>query len=150
MKEFKIKLYNECIQAISEKIQSLETALKSLKDDIQSESKSSSGDKHETGRAMIHLEQEKLSSQLSELNNQFNILKRIDPNKNPQIISSGSLVETNDIFYFIAIPLGKLIIDNIQVYCISLNSPLGISLSGKRINEKYIFRNISYSICHIY
>jgi len=150
MKDFKVKLYNECIQAISEKIQSIKIALESLRDDIQSESKSSSGDKHETGRAMIHLEQEQLSSQLLKLNDQFNTLKRIEPLANPKLISAGSLVETNDFFYFISIPLGKIIIDKIPVYCISLNSPLGLSLSGKRNKESYTLNNKTILILNIH
>lgn len=150
MREFKSKVYLECYKTLSERILSIEKALESLKEDVQNESKSSSGDKHETARAMIHIEQEQLNNQLREFNNQALILKRIQPFTSAKMVSPGSLVETTDNLYFISIPIGKLIINDKIVYCISPASPVGVMLYGKRSTENFILNNKNISILNIY
>ena len=61
MKEHLIKkaLFAKCEAFVSEKIDSLERGLESHQKALASETKSSAGDKHETGRAMLQLEMEK-------------------------------------------------------------------------------------------
>ena len=65
----KKKLYNHCKKMIIEKLEELEQREKDLQIALTSENKSSVGDKHETGRAMIHLEREKAANFLHDLNN---------------------------------------------------------------------------------
>lgn len=60
-------LYAHCQKYIEAKRLLLEEQKKVLQGALMSESKSSAGDKHETGRAMVQLDREKLGNQIAEL-----------------------------------------------------------------------------------
>ena len=62
--EFKKCLHQFCLAHAKEKINRIERLLQSNFNDLSTASKSSAGDKHETSRAMLHLEQENYSKQL--------------------------------------------------------------------------------------
>ena len=57
-------LFNHCRSLLEKKMGVLEQQKENLQKDLTSEAKSSAGDKHETGRAMIQLELEKLGNQI--------------------------------------------------------------------------------------
>ena len=97
----KQSILNACKQVIHYKITQLNDALSELGESANSEIKSSAGDKHETSRAMVHLEQEKLGKQLLEWENQNNLLAKIDLQKQNDIVSLGSLIETTRGYFFI-------------------------------------------------
>ena len=63
---------------IDKKIDALQNRFDDLNNDLASDHKSSAGDKHETGRAMIQLEQEKLSSQLSQFSQQKETISKLN------------------------------------------------------------------------
>ena len=61
--ELKKLLYNYCESFLKRKLTNYQNQKKELFESLESETKSSAGDKHETGRAMIQLEIEKLGKQ---------------------------------------------------------------------------------------
>ena len=61
----------------------------SLKESLGAESKSSAGDKHETGRAMIHLEQERVQDTVGRLEHMRGIYPRQAPYSRRCICSRG-------------------------------------------------------------
>ncbi|MDO6425302.1 hypothetical protein, partial [Saccharophagus degradans] len=76
--------------------------IQDYQEDLNSETKSSAGDKHETGRAMLQLEMEKLGQQYQTVLTQKNVLQKIDVSvkKKAQV---GSLVgTTSGLNYFLA------------------------------------------------
>jgi transcription elongation GreA/GreB family factor len=124
-----------CQRILSERILSLKQQLTELVEGAKNDSKSTAGDKHETARAMMQIEQEKLSNQLTLLLQQEQVLKRIDANVNSDVVSNGSLVKTNQGWIYISIPLGKIVVDGESVMCLSAQSPLGQKLVGKKAGE---------------
>ncbi|MBK7855608.1 MAG: hypothetical protein IPJ79_12525 [Bacteroidetes bacterium] len=76
MKRTKHAAYIKCVSIIDERIAGLKNSIATLLDDAESEMKSSAGDKHETSRAMMQLEQEKLTYQLAEAENQKAVLEK--------------------------------------------------------------------------
>jgi len=77
MEHKKQKLFDFCEEFINERIDRIESYIREIEGALASETKSSAGDKHETGRAMIQLEREKLGQQLSEAEKMKSILTRI-------------------------------------------------------------------------
>lgn len=150
MIEFKQSIYSNLLQLQDQKISQLQLALDSLYNDLSSESKSSSGDKHETGRAMIQLEQEQLGKLLQEARLQKSALSQLDINNKRESITNGSLVNANNTWYFICSTPVKITIDSTIVYCISLNSPIGKLFAGKKPSEKVIFNGSTMLISDIY
>ena len=95
------------------------------------DAKSSAGDKHETGVAMAQLEQEKLTKQINELLKLQENLQKINPTIKQSKIGLGSLVETNNGFYYFSIGIGNLIIGNQTIFALNPKSPIGELLTGK-------------------
>ncbi len=126
--EFKTKILEECKRIIDEKLHQLTSALNDITESSNSESKSSAGDKHETGKAMAHIEQEKLSKQLSEVKTQKNELNKIPLVTSASKITAGSLVETDNGLFFIAVSIGKIKVNSTEVFVVSPQSPIGLAL----------------------
>lgn len=145
----KNKLYNFCQQFVDEKLQTIEHTIKSNQNALASETKSSAGDKHETGRAMLQLEMEKAGQQLQEVNKMNVILSRVDLSENSQNIRLGSIVKTSLANYFIAISAGKIEINNESYFAISSSSPIGKQLLGKAINDSIAFNNQQIMITEV-
>ncbi|WP_421813273.1 3-oxoacyl-ACP synthase [Flagellimonas sp.] len=117
-----------------------------LQESLGSETKSSAGDKHETGRAMVQLEQEKLGQQVQELSATRSILNKINIDSPSNKIRLGSLVKTSIADYFIAISAGAFKHNNREVYCISANAPIARLLLGKEKGACFIFNGKEHSI----
>ena len=60
----KQQLYKHCQEFVNQKLDTIQKTILSNKEALNSETKSSAGDKHETGRAMLQLEMEKAGQQL--------------------------------------------------------------------------------------
>ena len=131
----KQKVIDACFIVLEEKINSLKNILLELEEASQSDSKSSAGDKHETARAMMQIEQEKISRQLGELLEQ-----------KTQLEKGGVLIKTNKGFLFLSIALGKVLVDESTVMAISPQSPLGIKLNGLRTGDKTSINGADYLI----
>lgn len=145
----KEKIINTCKILLQQKITDLKQALTSVNEAANNETKSTAGDKHETAKAMMQLEQEKLSNQLTILNTQLNDLQKIDANKVHSIISNGSVVTTNNGILFIGVGLGKITIDEKIVFTISFLSPLAKLLIGKKLNDAVKLNEINYTVLKI-
>jgi transcription elongation GreA/GreB family factor len=101
------------------------------KESRDSDTKSSAGDKFETGREMMQREMDKLSALVDNTLNSLAKLDRLTDLPASAVISEGSLVVTDQETYYISIGYGKLD----SVYAISIESPLGVELRGKRVGE---------------
>ena len=73
----KEQVLQSCSILLEQQLSSIQDQINALKADLGSETKSSAGDKHETGRAMIQLEQERLGAQFSAAKRQWEVLQRI-------------------------------------------------------------------------
>ena len=147
--EFKQEIYNTCLNLFNQKVIACNTALKELAEGIANDAKSSAGDKHETARAMMQQEQEKIAIQLKEINAQSDALKNIDINLPSLRVHRGSLVKTNKGYLFLSVAIGKLVINNVPVIALSPQSPLGFRLAGKRTGEVAEMNGISYKILEL-
>lgn len=114
------------------------------------DTKSSAGDKFETGRAMMQAEQDKVSTQIDIASAQLSVLDTINLEKEPEIIGLGSLVLCKTMRYYISISFGKVMIDDQKYYGISLESPIGQLLLGKSVGETISFNDKSIKIIDVY
>ena len=142
----KQKLYQSCETLIEERFQAIQKTIEELQKALLSETKSSAGDKHETGRAMLQLEREKTGQQLAEINKTKMVLSKVNPEKQSNVVTLGSLVYTNQSNYFIAISAGNLVVDNESFYAISANTPIGKLLIGKTKGDNIDFNGNSIEI----
>lgn len=143
---FKEQVIEVCRVQLNHKISDLSAALKEVVEAGNMETKSTAGDKHETGRAMMQLEQEKLGKQIQDAETQLNEFEKVDFRLQSDKIVLGSLVQTNRGFFLVAVSIGKMDVEGKIVFAISLQSPLGKALLGKKQNETLVFNGISYQI----
>lgn len=134
IKEKKL-IYDYCFQFLKENEVLFTKELAELTSGAENDSKSSSGDKHETARAMMQLEHEKISRQKELITAQIELLNRIDLSTNAVKIALGSFVKTDHGSFFISVPIGKIQVDKLTCYVISPQSPLGVQLLSARIGE---------------
>lgn len=148
MKNFKEKAVSVCSEKLKNQIDFIQLQLEELKEANSNETKSTAGDKHETGRAMVHLEQEKLYGQLGQFQKQFSFFNSL--NFQPQkSVSIGSLVKTNQANYFVAVGMGAMVVDNENVFAVSAASPIGNLLLGKNVNDVFTFNGKEIKISEI-
>lgn len=145
----KQQLYNYCIEFIENRFQTIESTINEIQNALTTETKSTAGDKHETGRAMLQLEREKAGNQLSEAQKIKEVLIRINTNKSSNTVSLGSVVYTSNLNYFIAISAGELRVDKEIFYAISPSTPIGQLLLGKMVGDSVMFRNQKFIIDNI-
>lgn len=145
----KKSLYDKCLSQLDEQVNALKSNLASIVESRDNETKSSVGDKYETGRAMMQLEFQKVEGQLNRLQNQKGQLKQIDPSVSSSQIRQGSLVFTNQGTYFISIPLGKVKLEEVTYFCLSLDSPIGKLLNKRSKGEGIVFNGRSIEILDV-
>ena len=128
------------------KIIGLQQQLNDLKESTANETKSTAGDKYETARAMLQIEQDNTRRQLQEALEQQSIFTAIDISISSNEIIRGSLVKTNKGYFLISVALGKISVEGITIIALSPQSPLGKQLMALRVNDAATINNISYSI----
>jgi transcription elongation GreA/GreB family factor len=106
------------------------------KESRDSDTKSSAGDKFETGREMMQREMDKLSALVDNTLYSLNKLDRLANLPSSSVVAEGCLVETDQETYYISIGYGKAD----TVYAISIESPLGAVLKGKKVGESVEMR----------
>lgn len=142
-------LYSQCLDIVNSRFQTIQNTINEIQVSLTSETKSSAGDKHETGRAMLQLEREKAGNQLAEIQKIKEMLSKIDVSKTLKIVGLGSVVYTTQANYFIAISVGELTVDGVAFYAISPNTPIGKLLIGKKVGEEIVFREQKFIIDQI-
>lgn len=144
--KLKQKLYEHCVEIISTKLNTINALMNDAQESANSETKSTAGDKHDTARAMAHLETEKNASQLAEINKLKKVLPYLENHKAGKTIDLGSLVITDSGNYYISISLGKVEIENMSFFAISAMTPIGKLLIGKKVGEAVDFNGKKITI----
>ena len=134
---------------LDSKIQDAKNAIEEIIESRESESKSSAGDKFETGREMMQIEIGKYQDQLDKYIKLKKAISQIDPRQKHAVVSFGSIVKTTQGIYMICVGLGPVEIDGAKYFAISLASPIGQLLEGRKKGEKVIFQNRNIEILEI-
>ena len=145
----KEKILIQILKMMDEQIKDIKLAIESAKESRDNETKCTSGDKYETGRAMMQLELEKNRVLLNKTLKLVNKLSQINLKKGYSKVEFGSLVYTNLGNYFISIGIGKIEIDNKTYYSISLASPIGEKLKNKKTGDSFEFQKKTVSVMQI-
>ncbi|TZF99600.1 hypothetical protein FW781_06640 (plasmid) [Chryseobacterium panacisoli] len=113
------------------------------------DTKSSMGDKYETGREMLQQEINNLQRQLNEVLNQQAVLQKItsDPSEKVQ---NGALVKTNKGLFYISASMGEIVFENQKIMTVSAESPLVKVMYGKKTGESFTVNSIHQTIENIW
>ena len=144
--EIKEALFRQCEAFANKRLETVEAVISSNQLALQSETKSSAGDKHETGRAMLQLEMEKAGQQLAGIMQMKEILAKVDILKTSKNVRLGSVIFTEKVNYFLSISAGQLIVANKMYFAVSVSSPIGKLLLGKQENDVISFNEKRYKV----
>jgi hypothetical protein len=147
--DLKSALYSFCLQFTDQKLVSLQAALDDAQSGANAETKSTAGDKHDTGRAMMQLEVERLSKQRAEASQMKSDLLKINPALTNTTVSPGALVHTSKGNYFIAIAAGKIELDGTLYFAVSTSSPVYMQLKGLKKGQTVSLTNNTVEITGI-
>lgn len=142
----KTALLRHCKEVVEEKYRNLLALDKAAQSAANNETKSSAGDKYETGRAMMHLEKERLASQMNEVVKLKKPLEMINPDKVSIAVELGSVVVTDERNYFISVSLGEMTFRQQTFFCISPVTPIGKLMQGKKVGDSFQFAGKSVII----
>jgi hypothetical protein len=144
--EIKEALFRQCEAFANKRLETVEAVISSNQLALQSETKSSAGDKHETGRAMLQLEMEKAGQQLAGIMQMKEILAKVDILKTSKNVCLGSVIFTEKVNYFLSISAGQLEVANKMYFAVSVSSPIGKLLLGKQENDVISFNGMLYKV----
>ena len=138
-----------CQEHISKKIKGLKGELDAVQESAIADTKSSMGDKYETGREVMMQERNRLAAQLEILSDQLASLNAIEPKNKHDEVRQGSLVQTDKATFFLSAAIGQITINDQQVFVISGAAPLGKAMKSKKAKESFSFNSQTYSIKHL-
>jgi len=138
--KLKEQIRSQLITDLDEKITLLHKEIASTQESRNADTKSSAGDKYETGRAMAQMELEKNQATLSRTVKLRKELLMMDLEKKFEKVEFGSLVFTKQGNYFISFGLGKITNSKQDYYAISLGSPIGKALYQKTSGDTVVFQ----------
>ena len=132
---------------LKKQISEIKSNLVTIEQSKAQETKSSAGDKFETGRAMMQIEEDKLLGQLKRKKEDLLKLKVLQSGStNSDFIREGSLVRCGKQWFLIGLSIGKLKLDGKIVFGISTQAPLALKLLGKELGEELQFNGRSLII----
>jgi transcription elongation GreA/GreB family factor len=146
MNDLKKELHNLCIHYVQNRIDTVKQAIKATQQAANEETKSSAGDKYETGRAMMQQETDRNQAQLNEANKLMVALNQINGNTISKTVEAGSLVITNNGKFYVAISAGTLVVNGETFFVVSLASPIGLNLKGQKVGYEFNLNGRLYKI----
>ena len=149
LKEIKVKLIELIKEDLEKKIQEMQRDFQLARESRNSDTKSSAGDKFETGREMMQKEMDKCSMMIDLYKIQLSTMNQIKEEKTSQLVEQGSLIVTNKANYLLSIGLGKMELERQPYFIISIDSPIGSLLKGKSVGDKINFRDNTIEIINI-
>jgi hypothetical protein len=145
----KKELFKACMRYVEERIHTFEQAISEAKESAEAETKSTAGDKHDTAKAMSHLEQEKNSVALMESLELKRILDTISTERIGEVVSLGSVIKTDAGNFYLAISAGKMMVGEELYIAVSPQAPLAKAFLNRKAKEEVVF-NRNYKIIEVF
>jgi len=149
MPDIKEQLHKFCIAYVQKRMDEAEMAFKAAEQASNDDTKSSAGDKYETGRAMMQQEKDRNTTQLNEANKLMVALNHISTKGNSATAENGSLVITDNGKFYIAISAGVLAINGENYFAVSPASPIGMRLKGLKAGDGFELNGKKYKVVEV-
>ena len=146
MKIDKQELVLKCQEIINERVLLIKQNMTHAQNSANEETKSSAGDKYETGRAIAQLERDKAAIQLSEALKLKKVIDQLSRAVKLDAVDLGSIVQTDQGIFFISVSLGRIDLNNVDIIAISPVSPLGHKFMKCKSGDLVEFNDRTYNI----
>ena len=145
MIELKKKILSEVERLLEEKAKQMRSQLVVIREDASASGKSSMGDKYETTREMLKQEEMKVGGQLEICEKQLKQV-RFMPTVSADQVANGSLIRSGNLYFMILTSIGKVQVDNQDIFVVSAVAPIAKMLLKRRVGESYTFNGKSLQI----
>ncbi len=140
MKLAKPACYAACLAYVHMRLDAARAGMAAAQESSNSETKSSAGDKYETGREMANQERDRHAAQFHEAQQLLAALQKINPELPSDTVRTGALVATSLGLFYLSIGAGKLTTAEGQEFlAVSPAAPVVAALSGKRAGDEVVF-----------
>ena len=126
-------LHALCHAFIEQRIAAARTAMQAAQESSSSETKSSAGDKYETGREMANAERDRNAAHMQQAQQLQAELARLNPDLPCDTVRPGALVSTSLGRFYISISAGQLA--GTDVFAVSAAAPVAVALKGLRAGQ---------------
>ena len=139
--------YAACLAHLQARLAAARADMAAAQESSNSETKSSAGDKYETGRAMAQQERDRHAAQLHEAQQLLAALQKINPELASDAVRTGALAATSRGLFYVSISAGRLTTTEGQEFmAVSAAAPLVQALAGRRAGEAVTFNGKSISV----
>jgi transcription elongation GreA/GreB family factor len=136
----KPSLHAACLAYVQLRLDAARTGMQAAQESSNSETKSSAGDKYETGREMAQQERDRHAMQLHEAQKLLADLQKINPELPSDTVRLGALVATNLGQFYLSISAGRLTTaDGKEFMAVSPVAPIAVALHGHKAGEEVLF-----------
>jgi len=149
MNNLKEQLHQQCVNYVQQRMDAAQHAIAEAQQAANNDTKSSAGDKYETGREMAQQETNRNLNQLNEANKLMVALNRIGTGGQSATAEAGSIVRTNQGNFYLSISAGNIKVNDAAFIAISTASPVGIKLKGAKVGDRFDFNGKSYSVIEV-
>ncbi|MDB4924453.1 MAG: 3-oxoacyl-ACP synthase [Mucilaginibacter sp.] len=146
MSHLKEKLYQQCLDYVQQRMQAAEQGIKEAQKAASDDTKSSAGDKYETGREMMQQETNRNMAQLNEANKLKVALNLVNTTAEFKQVETGSVVITDNGNFYLAISAGTLNVDGEQYFAISPASPIALKMKGLKVGDEFSLNGKTYTL----
>jgi transcription elongation GreA/GreB family factor len=132
--------YTACQALLTQRIALARAEMQAAQESSNTDTKSSAGDKYETGRAMAQQERDRHAAQLHEAQQLLGALQKINPELASDTVRLGALASTSLGLFYLSVSAGRLATAEGQEFmAVSPAAPLAAALSGRRADEEVVF-----------
>jgi transcription elongation GreA/GreB family factor len=146
MLELKKELYRQCVEYVDKRAHAAQLAVQEATEAANEDTKSSAGDKYETGREMMQQDAVMNQAQLNETHKLKITLSKISTGTADEKAGVGSMVLTDMGNFYISISAGALKADGMDFFAVSPASPVGLKLLGLKAGNEFNLNNKSYNV----
>jgi transcription elongation GreA/GreB family factor len=148
-KAYKKKLYEYCLHTQNQRVNTAQEAITSAQESAKEEDPGSE-EKFESFRTQMQQDQDMFSKQLNDAQIGLNTLRKIEMERDYDMVMLGAIVVTDTMSYFISINIGQVKLEEKTCFAISIESPLFRAMVGKKKGEVFNFRDKNHKILDIY
>jgi transcription elongation GreA/GreB family factor len=144
--ELKEALYQQCMDYVQQRMAAAQQGIDEAQQAAKDDTKSSAGDKYETGREMAQQETNRNMAQLTAANKLKIALNLIPTSGVTNRVENGSVVTTSNGNFYMAISAGVLTVNGDSYFAISPASPIGLKMKGLQVNDEFNLNGKLYKV----
>lgn len=146
----KEELYLNCLEKVNAQINKYQGKLDEINEYNEENKMSPEYDEYGNKGEMLN-EYEQNVEHLDRAREMKETLANIDHNHRSEVVRPGSVIETEDSYYYISVPLGEIQMDSgSKVFAISTEAPIYKNLKGLKEGDSFVYNGKESRIVGLY